>query len=109
MLRPMTMAGLAVSMLIQPGYARAEIISGNKLHEYCQKYDARQFVFGYVTSVVDTSKIVCVPPGVTVGQLADVVCGYLSNHPEKRHYDGAGLASQALNASFPCPKMPAAR
>jgi hypothetical protein len=109
MLRSMAMAGLAVSMLIQPGYARAEIISGNKLHEYCQKYDARQFVYGYVTSVADTSKSVCVPPGVTVGQLADVVCGYLSNHPEKRHYDGAGLAVQALNASFPCPKMPAAK
>jgi hypothetical protein len=105
----MAMAGLAVSMLIQPDYALAQIISGNKLHEYCQKNDARQFVFGYVTSVVDTSKFVCVPPGVTVGQLADVVCGYLSNHPEKRHLIGASLAFGALNASFPCPKTPAAR
>jgi hypothetical protein len=105
----MAMAGLAVSMLIQPGYARAQIITGNKLHEYCQKYDARQFVYGYVTSVVDANKFLCVPTGVTVGQLADVVCGYLSNHPEKRHNDGAGLAFQALHASFPCSKMPAAK
>jgi hypothetical protein len=107
----MAMAGLAVSMLIQPGYARAEagFISGNQLHEYCQKYDARQFVYGYIASVADSDKFLCAPPGVTVQQLADVVCRYLSDHPEKRHLTGASLAFGALNASFPCPKTPAAK
>jgi Rap1a immunity proteins len=47
-------------------------------------------------------KLSCEPPGVTAGQVKDVVVRYLEKHPESRHAVGASLVLAALYEAFPC-------
>ena len=42
----------------------------------------------------------CEMPQVTNGQKLDVIVRYLTDHPETRHYHGAGLALRALQLAF---------
>lgn len=45
---------------------------------------------------------VCRPKGVTTGQIADVYCKYLGDHPESRHQLASDLLEKALSAAWPC-------
>ncbi len=44
----------------------------------------------------------CIPDGVTKGQLADAVKMYLGANPSRRHLDAGSLVPEALQRSFPC-------
>jgi hypothetical protein len=60
---------------------------------------------GYVAGVSDALEEVnqiCPPKGVNVRQIIDLIVKYLSDHPEKRHYDAASEAGLALMDAFPC-------
>lgn len=46
----------------------------------------------------------CPSPGVTAGQVADVVRQYLWSHPERRNHAAVELVGNALKTAFPCPK-----
>lgn len=84
---------------------------GNQLHSDCQ----RDFhaCSSYVRGVADTMLgnqgtpvmgwLACIPKGVTVGQMTDVVKASLTNHPEERHLGASSLVAAALAESFPCP------
>jgi hypothetical protein len=46
---------------------------------------------------------VCMPEGVTYGQMVKVVVKYLNDHPEELHHPAALLTLNALIGAFPCP------
>lgn len=48
--------------------------------------------------------VLCIPQGVTQGQILDIVKREIRDHPESRHYTAASLIVVALAKSFPCPK-----
>jgi hypothetical protein len=48
------------------------------------------------------TKLICVPAGVTIGQLTDVVIAYLQANPATRHRSGAAEGLIALYRAFPC-------
>ena len=61
----------------------------------------------YIAGVADVllmHKEICVPSGVTVRQLADIVTKYLRDNPEVRHFTAASDTMVALARVFPCSK-----
>jgi len=50
---------------------------------------------------------VCLPAGVTRGQLTDVVRRYLSRNPEGRQYTASSIVWIAIREAFPCQAQPA--
>lgn len=99
----------AIILWVQPTRAAEVFMSGNSLIRYCRAGDARQFVMGFVAGVNDTVSAspkggICLPEGVRLEQLSDVMCKYVTDHPESRHNTGSSLALIALRGAFPCPK-----
>jgi hypothetical protein len=113
---------LAVS-LAATGTASAEFKTGNDLYSECTAPAdwQRRFLFchGYIEGIADAEDLeglresgfmdpkakrnaLCLPAGVQLGQLKDVVVQYLEGHPERRHRSAAALVELALSAAFPC-------
>lgn len=89
------------------GPGAAQFYSGNKLHELCEKRS--DISLGYIVAVSDwvmteLRQDACVPAKVTTGQVHDIICGYLTSHPEARHDPAHFLGAQALIEAFPCSK-----
>ncbi|TCN32473.1 Rap1a/Tai family immunity protein [Sinorhizobium americanum] len=87
--------------------AAAQFYTGNKLHELCEKRNG--ISLGYAVAVSDwvmteMRKDACIPDKVTTGQLHDIICGFLTNHPEARHDPAHFLGARALIEAFPCNK-----
>ena len=97
--------------------AEAAFVDGNILHEACKarenSVNDHEFVNGYVTGVVDYSyskatrsksaASFCFPQGaVKSGQVRDLVCKYLGDHPQHRHLPAGFLVEQALTTVWPC-------
>ncbi len=86
--------------------AHAAFKSGNDLLEYCEKEKGsfdRGVCGGYIIGVVDNSGTqICLPDGVIVGQLQDVVVQFLKNNPNSRHYTGSSIVALSLKKAFPC-------
>ena len=60
---------------------------------------------GYIQGVHDAlqpTRVICVPDGVTGGQLGDVVKLYIGKHPENRYRSADELVAAALKGKFPC-------
>ncbi|WP_374990067.1 Rap1a/Tai family immunity protein [Rhizobium sp. TH2] len=54
-------------------------------------------------SAVNTAKGgVCLTEGITVGQLNEVFCKYLENHPENRHQSATELVQKSFSEAWPC-------
>lgn len=64
------------------------------------------YAAGYVKGAVDSANggAFCVPSGILVGQITDVVFRYLDTHPEQRHQSAHLLVITALKEKFPCAK-----
>jgi hypothetical protein len=97
--------------------AEAAFVDGNILHEACRMRTAStnydEFVSGYVTGAVDHGHAIaasnkfappyCLPEkGLKSGQVGDMVCKYLSEHPQNRHRSAGILVEQALRTAWPC-------
>jgi hypothetical protein len=86
--------------------------TGNDLKTSCEKFEG--FCYGYIEGIADAMAggvmtqvydyKACVPnePGISAGQLKDIILRYLTNHPETRDWAGAGLVAHALEETFPC-------
>lgn len=103
---------VAVMAALSPTAAYSQWNSGNDLQEYCGG-EAGSFVSGicsgYIIGTLDTveglledKKLACVPPGVTKGQVRDIVIKYIEQHPEYRHFVGMNLVVLAVGSAFPC-------
>jgi hypothetical protein len=65
---------------------------------------------GFITGVVDAteglrslqSKPYCVPPEVTLGQLNDVVLGYMQANPANRSLAASAVVIAALSGAYNC-------
>jgi len=95
--------------------AQVSYVNGNELLEHCSATPANPqyaysigFCRAYVASVADIMghhKLdwrACIPRGVRMSQLSDVVAKHLRDYPADRHLLAAGLAARALSIAFPC-------
>lgn len=109
----------------QPSQAQAVYVTGNQLKRDCNPaanddlkpfFEARcmQYILGVNDGVrmgVNVASVLgdrpgdyflCVPNGVEVGQLVQIVKAYLDQHPEDLHKNAAGLVTFALTAHYRC-------
>lgn len=83
--------------------------SGNELYASCpdeSSIPAKTLSLGYVMGVADAIEgaVACPNPRVGSGQMRDVVCTYLRDHPESRDKPAGYLAVLAIAKAWPCPK-----
>lgn len=93
--------------------ATAGFEMGNDLYAKCpaQRPDSIReaaalghVIGGHDTATGDTAKpaTYCRPTGVSAVQMRDVVCAWLTNHPENRHYTANSIIVVALTQAWPC-------
>ncbi len=82
----------------------ATAITGKQLLSFAKNNDfySRGYFMGYVQAVAEQYLFLCIPSGVTNGQLAAVVKKYLSEHPEELHLQGNALIERAFKKAWPC-------
>ena len=110
--------GLSLAFLValSPQLATAEFKSGQDIQAGLQKvfkdptpadelFEA-SFAFGYVVGVADanTNVTICMPTGVTQGQVAQIVFKYLNANPEKLNFSADSLVVKSLSAVWSCKK-----
>lgn len=130
----MTVMLCVITFVQFPGSAKADFLSGNQLHDLCQKKATpilNGFVIGAVAlfeqSFLLTSKLeeimktngeklpaplpselvrnnICQPERVTVTQYVDILCKYVSDHPADRHKPSGTMFSDAMEDAWPCQK-----
>lgn len=107
---------LTVMIGIFPNAASAGFWDGNDLHQFCTEQPLsykEAAAIGYVTAVIDTilalkemntlpQDIMCIPTGVTIDQVKDIICRGLAENPEKRHATASLLSTTYLLQAFPC-------
>jgi hypothetical protein len=103
----------SVCLALFASHASAEI-TGNDLLRECRSTDALQKVhcLGYVAGVLDGAVIsslgaqmFCLPQGVNVGQVADIMSKSLDATPESRHEAARLLIMLEMIKRFPCKKQ----
>ncbi|WP_371126541.1 Rap1a/Tai family immunity protein [Bosea sp. (in: a-proteobacteria)] len=102
---------LSITAVLYAGGASAKtdaFYDGNALHKLCQQNNATGYVIGLsdtydsMSNMLKTKKSICPSTKVTAGQMKDVICLSLAQHPETRHLTAASLAMLALSNAFPC-------
>lgn len=83
--------------------------TGNGLLNVCNDNDLLLLCGGYIVGMRDGFQMLapglyCEPPGVSNGQVKDIVVNYLQAHPESRHKSSYILAFAALYSAWPCPR-----
>ncbi|WP_368428612.1 Rap1a/Tai family immunity protein [Sulfuricaulis sp.] len=95
-----------------PAFAQA-YVNGNRLLELLESRDvaSRNAAHGYIQGVVDaiwftasamSTPMLCLPDGVTPGQLAEIIQNHYRRFPERRHYGASGEIYGAINEKFRC-------
>lgn len=106
---------LALTMTAGAQERSGQYWTGNKLLRDCEKPQGdigHAFCMGYVTAVADANrhdKDICIPQGVTIGQLVAVATQSLRNFPTTRHMDADVLLQAAFGVAWPCQQQPATR
>jgi len=100
-----TMACAMVGRVAADGY----FVDGNALHEMCERFPVQisGFAIGYLDAMslrdeAGSVTTICVPVGVKAIQARDVLCAYLRNNPQHRHWQGAYLALSSFQEAWPC-------
>ena len=105
-----------LTFLLFSATATAQFRDGNKLKDHLEE-NAKDngspyksgagsgYVIGTVDTLADSDfKLICLPNGVTVGQVSDVVLKFLRANPEKLHEPAYHLVYLALRPSWGCKK-----
>jgi hypothetical protein len=106
--------------------ANAEEVRGDgkELLQYCTESSPRDplgpvkaaWCVGYLLGIDDMRRFSatlphrstdCMPEGVTMAQMKEIVVNYLQEHPEELRYSSAVLVHNALKHAFPCTAQPA--
>lgn len=87
-------------------------VGGNELYKWCTTPQAEGLCFSYIKGVSDlidtfqetnkSAKAICVPNGVTISQMKDIVMKRLVQHPEIRHLSASSIVWTALVEVWPC-------
>lgn len=108
-------AALLVSLLCGP-HLHAQQITGYELHQWLSEIQKSQagiasdhqqvnIARGYGLGVAETlvsSKVICIPNGITRDQVLDIIPMMLYAQPQLRHMNANSLVSRALQDVFPC-------
>jgi hypothetical protein len=99
------------------GIAAANAEDGNQLYSDCAAPLTKPesaLCLGYVAGVIDalaavqerklSPMLICLPKGMRVGIVKDVIQKHLADHPEERKYDAASTIHAKLYELWPCPK-----
>lgn len=103
------LVALALTVCCTPAYA--QFYTGN---DWLRKYTSKQVhdqiaILGYTAGIADGHPNICIPNGVTLGQMADMVHGALVRVPEHRHHSAAVFVIAVLEPVWPCTQAPAAK
>lgn len=86
--------------------AHAEFYSGNDLYKRLQSTNAvdQGLALGYIAGAFDTlsSRLICPPSNVTMGQVRDIVRMWLENNPQTRHFSADSLVLSTFKSVWPC-------
>lgn len=99
------MKKLIASLLFVPTMASAEFMSGNDLLTNMRgDVTSRALAIGYVMGVIDvfTNSTICSPPGITAGQVKDIIRKHLEENPGSRHFTADSLIRNRLERIWPC-------
>lgn len=108
--------------------AHARVLTGNDFHKDCR--ENKLVVWAYVAGVTDKAELdkafandipspdvdrskpirdlasiirpYCLPAQVSLEQATDIVCKYLKEKPDVRHFGGASIVQNALREALPC-------
>jgi hypothetical protein len=112
---------ILATIILAPGVAIAQLFDGKELYAELQtrnKITSGQasivatdvvlanYAAGYIKGVVDSlnGEEFCVPSGILVGQIIDLLFRYLDSHPEQRPLSAHLPVITALKEKFPCTK-----
>jgi hypothetical protein len=111
---------LGLLLSLSCGAASAQFIKGTQLREWLSAdervenglqnhvdYTNSASGLGYITGIAETFNVLgllCIPDGVTRGQMQAIVSKYLKEHPEKWNSDANPIVYVALSSAFPCKK-----
>jgi hypothetical protein len=100
--------------------ANAQFVEGTQLHEWILANDRldnggknqvdfinSSTVMFYIAGIAESYRnlgILCLPNGVSIGQMTSVVGKYLKEHPERWNERANILVISALTNAFPCKK-----
>jgi len=105
--RGLAVAGIAVVLwLTTPAQAQV-VFTGNTFFDYCSAREdslSAGLCLGYIQGVLESSTSTCIIPGVTFGQLKDVVVRFLRTNPQNRHNQASLLVEEAIQEAWPCPR-----
>lgn len=109
---PPAATGVASVPATSPATAKA-YLKAHDLLERCTKWSSGpDYCYGYIVSAYDTARAyqawlnlhdLCVPAGLTQGELVKSVTDYFYAHPSDLDAEAASLVIVALQRSFPCP------
>ena len=102
-----TLAALALTACLAP--AHAGFYTGNDwLRHFTSKHERDQIaILAFTAGVADGHPNICIPAGVTLGQLADMVRDSLVALPAMRHHPAAAFVIATLEPVWPCKPVPA--
>jgi len=106
------MKRLMLALVLTGLWSPAMAYSGNELYSMCAKKDFSNKLgcLNYIRGVLDAyrsviSPVLCIPSGVTAGQVEDVVKQHLRVNLSKRHYFAPILIWRAAaDAGWRCKK-----
>lgn len=97
----------ALLLALASGAAQAQFWSGNDLLQKINgSADDMIWALGYVSGVADAgqNRDFCIPSGVRVSQVRDMVRDSLQRSPEYRHLDASIFVTLRLVNQWPCKK-----
>ncbi len=106
---------VANALSASPLFAQSPFIfaTGNSFFDRCDG-GTKPECLAYIVGVADglyaapefgkTTKLICPPKGVTVGQMHDVVLASLRSRPQDRHISLSIITAVTLANAFPCRK-----
>jgi hypothetical protein len=108
---------ISLFLIILSSESFGDPISGNQLYDELKEWKNSEKTqtpslykmgrsLGYIQGLTEMDslegKSMCVPSGVTNGQIMDVILNFLEKYPENRHKSAAILSSFAIWEAFPC-------
>lgn len=92
--------------------------TGNTIYPICTSSQINtqiicaSYVAGFLSGIANQAilserkPVFCLPAEANNGQALAVFVKYMSDHPERRHYDVPSLLIVSLGEAFPCTKIP---
>ena len=108
----MRVVAVFVLLLATAGTAKARFYSGSDLYGWCTTKSQYAICYRYLEQVIDTNEAleagsatenrVCIPDGVGVEQLRQIVVGKLTDDVDDRQRPAAGLVWRSLLDVWRC-------